>query len=68
MRKAIIPPHLHCRICGKAIPPEKETCSNECRTKEKNTQSRNKKMSRIYLIIFVTMIAILMSVTLLTAP
>ena len=24
MRKGIIPPHLHCRICGKAIPPEKK--------------------------------------------
>ena len=68
MRKLGIPPHLHCRICGKAIPPEKDTCSNECRTRERNTQNRNKKMSRIYLVIFVTMIAILMAVTLLTAP
>ena len=68
MRKLGIPPHLHFRICGKAIPPEKDTCSNECRTRERNTQNRNKKMSRIYLVIFVTMIAILMAVTLLTAP
>ena len=68
MRKVGILPHLHCRICGKAIPPEKDTCSNECRAREKNTQDRNKRMSRIYLIIFVTVIAILMTVTLLTAP
>ena len=50
-----IPPHTHCRICGKAIPVNKEYCSNECREKEIKIQKRNRRMNLLFMIILMAL-------------
>jgi len=56
-----IPQHMHCQICGKAIPAsDTETmCSDECKQRYKNLTKRRKVWVYImYALIFV-MIAVL---------
>ncbi|MEM4311083.1 MAG: DUF2116 family Zn-ribbon domain-containing protein [Nitrososphaerales archaeon] len=61
--KIKIPPHTHCRICGKAIPVNREYCSNECKDKETKMQKRNKRMQTLFIIIILVFF-ILMMITL----
>ncbi|GAH65694.1 unnamed protein product [marine sediment metagenome] len=39
-------PHNHCPICGKAMPTEKQFCSQNCRDNYHGTQKKKKKKSR----------------------
>lgn len=41
---ATIPPHTHCKVCGKAIPEGQIYCSKECRDKDLNQQKKDKRM------------------------
>lgn len=60
-----IPPHQHCKICGKAIPLGKGLCSNECREKSEKTQRRTKTIGRIYTVTLLIIMVALMLFTLL---
>ena len=46
---------MHCRICGKAIPPEEEFCSSVC--EEKMTVMVNKRKTYNY--VFLALMAFL---------
>ena len=43
-------PHAHCSICGKAIPPDKKFCAQNCRDKYLGYEMKQKKKGRIQLI------------------
>jgi len=62
-QKTQIPPHTHCKVCGKAIPVGKTYCSNECRESEIKSQQRAKRLSRIYTIFFVALLIIIIIMT-----
>jgi predicted nucleic acid-binding Zn ribbon protein len=51
-------PHRHCVICGKAVPPEEDFCSQACRDKYSTTEkSKNKKNNIQLILIFGVFIA-----------
>jgi len=37
-----IPPHKHCLNCGVSIPPDRDTCSDKCKTEWDRMLSRKK--------------------------
>ena len=43
-------PHVHCYICGKAIPPDKKFCGQVCRDKYLGTEMKQKKKGKIQMI------------------
>lgn len=45
--------HRHCKICGRAIPPNKEVCSAECEQIKVRAETRQRRMKNILLIIYV---------------
>jgi len=53
-------PHLHCTICGKAVPPDKKFCSQACRDKYLAHEMKQKKKSRVQLICLFVMMAMMM--------
>jgi predicted nucleic acid-binding Zn ribbon protein len=53
-------PHSHCPICGKAMPMDKQFCSQNCRDNYYASQKKQKKKSRIQMIVMVGMMAVLM--------
>ena len=63
-----VPPHSHCKVCGKAIPVSKEHCSNECRGKEEKGEKRAKRMTKIYTTFFVVLMIVLVIFSLLGSP
>ncbi|MEM1994997.1 MAG: DUF2116 family Zn-ribbon domain-containing protein [Nitrososphaerales archaeon] len=65
-QKTLIPPHTHCKVCGKAIPVGKSYCSNECRASEVKSQQRAKRLSRIYTLFFIALMIIIILMTALT--
>ncbi|MFN3621910.1 MAG: DUF2116 family Zn-ribbon domain-containing protein [Nitrososphaerales archaeon] len=65
-QKSLIPPHTHCKVCGKAIPVGKNYCSNECRESEVKSQQRAKRLSRIYTLFFIALMIIIIVMTALT--
>ncbi|MEM4497488.1 MAG: DUF2116 family Zn-ribbon domain-containing protein [Nitrososphaerota archaeon] len=52
-RKIRIVDHRHCRICGRAIPPDKELCSAECEQVQARAEARQKRMRNIIMIMYV---------------
>lgn len=65
--KLRIPPHEHCKICGKAIPVGREVCSTECREKDRKAQKRTKRMTRIYTFSFILLMILIVIFSLLTS-
>jgi predicted nucleic acid-binding Zn ribbon protein len=53
-------PHSHCPICGKAMPTDKQFCSQSCRDNYHTGQKKQKKKSRIQMLFMVGMMAVLM--------
>ncbi|RLF13905.1 MAG: DUF2116 family Zn-ribbon domain-containing protein [Thermoprotei archaeon] len=43
-RQSAIPPHNHCRVCGKVIPADAEFCSPKC---EEEYMSRRKELDNL---------------------
>lgn len=39
--------HIHCPICSKAMPMDKDSCSEECKEKLEYFRRANKKKNRI---------------------
>ena len=52
-------PHSHCPICGKAMPTDKQFCSQNCRDNYLGSQKKQKKKSRIQMIFMIGMMAVL---------
>ncbi len=52
-------PHLHCPICGKAMPPDRKMCSQACKDNYLISEQKQKKKNRYQLICMVAMIVIL---------
>jgi len=48
-------PHLHCIICGKAVPPDKKFCSQACRDNYLVHEKKQKKKGRIQMIFLFVM-------------
>ncbi len=52
-------PHSHCPICGKAMPNDKQFCSQNCRDNYHGDKKKQKKKSRIQMLFMVGMMAVL---------
>lgn len=57
-KKIRIVDHRHCRICGRAIPPDKELCSAECEQVQARVEARQRRMRNIMLIMYVAIFLI----------
>lgn len=51
--------HRHCKICGKAIPPNQEVCSERCRKIYEGMQRREKRTRNLMLIIYAVMFGVI---------
>ena len=60
-------PHSHCPICGKAMPTDKQFCSQTCRDNYHGTQKKQKKKSRIQMIFMFGLMAVVFVFMALTA-
>jgi len=58
-KKVRIVDHRHCRICGKAIPPNQEFCSEDCRSVSERMEARQKRMRNILILMYVVVFIIL---------
>lgn len=56
-------PHLHCPICGKAMPPDRKFCSQACKDNYIEQDRKQKRKGRIQCIFLVVMLAIMLLVT-----
>ena len=59
--------HRHCMTCGRAIPPDREFCSEECRRKYEEARMREKRMRKMLWIIYAVMIGALLIMILIRA-
>ena len=58
-------PHIHCSICGKAMPTDKKVCSQNCRDNMAESDRKQKKKGRfqcIFLIVMMVAMLLLMFV------
>jgi len=55
-----IPPHSHCKVCGKAIPEGQIYCSKECRDKDLKAQKREKNMMWAFYGVFMGLLVVLL--------
>ena len=51
--------HLHCPVCGKAVPPDEEFCSEECEERMNNLVKKRKLVNYIWLAIIMAFMFIL---------
>jgi len=58
-RKLRIVDHRHCRICGKAIPPNQEFCSENCRSISERMEARQRRMRNLLIIMYVAVFLII---------
>lgn len=65
LQETRIPPHQHCKVCGKAVPLGKDYCSNECREKSEKTRRKTKTLGRVYTVILLSIFVALMLYSLL---
>ena len=56
-------PHLHCPICGKAMPIDRKFCSQSCKDNYIEQDRKQKKKGRIQCIFLVTILVVMMLVT-----
>jgi len=56
-------PHLHCSICGKAMPPDRKFCSQGCKDNYIEQDRKQKKKGRIQCIFLIVMLAVMLLVT-----
>ena len=61
-------PHLHCQICGKAVPPDRRFCSQGCRDKYLQVELKQKKKGRVQMICLVVMMVMMFALMFLTVP
>jgi predicted nucleic acid-binding Zn ribbon protein len=56
-RRARIPDHRHCVICGRPVPPKEELCSDECRGVYQDRLKRERRSRVMLLILYVALMA-----------
>ena len=56
-------PHLHCPICGKAMPPDRKFCSQGCKDNYIEQDRKQKRKGRIQCIFLIVMLAVMLLVT-----
>ena len=61
-------PHLHCQICGKAVPPDRRFCAQGCRDKYLKMEGKQKKKGRVQMICLVGMMILMFGLMFLTVP
>ena len=54
--------HRHCLTCGKAIPPDKEFCSEECRKTYERVRMKEERVKKMLWIMYAVMIGSLLIV------
>jgi len=59
-----IVPHRHCLVCGKAIEPDQNFCSDEC----KKVWDKEKKRQRNFSLIMLALLFILLFLIFYTTP
>ena len=59
--------HRHCMTCGRAIPPDKKFCSEECRRRYEEARMRERRMRKMLWIIYAVMIGALLIMILIRA-
>jgi predicted nucleic acid-binding Zn ribbon protein len=59
-KRGRIPDHRHCIICGKAIPPKEEICSDECRKIQAYRLRRERRTRILILILYVILMGSLL--------
>jgi len=52
-------PHSHCPICGKAMPTDKQFCSQTCRDNYSAHNKKKKKKGRVQMLFMFGMMAVL---------
>lgn len=55
-------PHKHCIVCGRAVPPEEDFCSTECRDKYTSAEKSKNKKSNVQLFLLIGVFAVFMIV------
>jgi len=58
-RRGGVPFHVHCKICGRPIAADREYCSRKCSDEAMRIQQRSKRISRIYMLIFIILMILL---------
>ncbi len=58
-KKVKIIDHRHCKVCGKAIPPNQEFCSEKCRKAYEDAERRQKRMKNIFLLVYAVIFIVL---------
>jgi predicted nucleic acid-binding Zn ribbon protein len=52
--------HRHCKACGKAVPPDDETCGGECEQRWKDKQKSRKQTLYMFYGSIVFMLVVLL--------
>ncbi|MHA1595787.1 MAG: DUF2116 family Zn-ribbon domain-containing protein [Candidatus Baldrarchaeia archaeon] len=53
--------HRHCKVCGKAIPLDREFCSRQCEISYREWERRNRRLTTImYLVLLIIFIVLMM--------
>ena len=55
-------PHIHCPVCGKAMPTERKFCSQPCRDNYLGQEKKKKKRGRMQFVFLIVMMAVMMIV------
>jgi predicted nucleic acid-binding Zn ribbon protein len=56
-------PHLHCPICGRAMPPDRKFCSQDCKDNYLAEQKKSKKKNRWQMVCLVGMVVVMIVFT-----
>jgi len=57
-------PHSHCLVCRKAMPADKQFCSQTCRDNYLAKEKKGKKKNRIQMVVMFSMLGVLIIFTL----
>ncbi|MGC8568835.1 MAG: DUF2116 family Zn-ribbon domain-containing protein [Nitrososphaeria archaeon] len=63
-----IPPHSHCKVCGKAIPEGQIYCSRECREKDLAAQRRERNLMWGFYALFIGLLVVTLIITYVYRP
>ncbi len=58
-----VPPHTHCKVCGRPIPLGQVYCSRECAEKDRQSQRRSTMLFAAYMGAVAVLFIVLMLIT-----
>ncbi len=59
-KRAKVPEHKHCPVCGRSMPVDAEFCSDACRTMNEERLRRERRARTVTLVIYAIMMAVLL--------